>query len=242
MLRVALHRVFLRLLFFGGAVAMPLAHTGCDRIFQSESARALEIAEKKEKAGDYKAAVQSYEAALEDAPKSADIHYRLALIYDDKLNSPISALHHFQRYLEISPKGTHAKDARNFISQNELKLSTSLAKGGVMSQSDAARLKNENLELRNQLVDARKQITDLRSLATRATMQTKGGKNVEIQQKAIPPGARTYKVEPGDTLASISRKYFKTSARWRDIQDANFNALDGTVKLKPGMTLVIPQK
>jgi nucleoid-associated protein YgaU len=241
MLRVTLHRDFLRLLCAGGVAAMLLALTGCDRIFQSESARALDTAEKKEKAGDYKAAVQWYEAALEDSPKSADIHYRLALIYDDKLNSPVSALHHFQRYLEIAPKGTHAKDARNFISQDELKLSTSLAKGGVMSQSDAVRLKNENLELRKQLTDSRQQITELRSLATRATVQ-KGGKSVEIQQKPIPPGAKTHKVEPGDTLASISRRYFKTSARWRDIQDANFNALEGTVKLKPGMTLVIPQK
>jgi hypothetical protein len=29
-------------------------------------------------------------------------------------------------------------------------------------------------------------------------------------------------------------------ARWQDIQDANFGPIDGTVKLKVGMTLAIP--
>ena len=48
-------------------------------------------------------------------------------------------------------------------------------------------------------------------------------------------------MQPGDTLASISRKFYKNnSARWKDIQDANFNALEGTAKLKPGMVLMIP--
>ena len=32
----------------------------------------------------------------------------------------------------------------------------------------------------------------------------------------------------------------RTKRRWKDIQDANFNSLEGTVKIKPGMTLIIP--
>jgi nucleoid-associated protein YgaU len=237
MLLASISRAGLIVLLAGSAVAML---TGCDKVFQSSAARSLDAAEEKEKAGDYKAAVQSYEAAIDGTPKSADVHYRLAMIYDDKLGNPLSAVHHFRRYLEIAPRGTHAKDARNFISQDELKLGTSLSKGGMMSQSDAARLKNDNLELRNQLVDARKQITDLRS-SLHDSLQH-GGKATDIPQKPIPANARTYTVEPGDTLASISRKFFKTTARARDIQDANYNTLKGTVKIKPGQTLIIPAK
>ena len=71
-----------------------------------------------------------------------------------------------------------------------------------------------------------------------ATMNARG----EPVQKPIPPGARTYTVQSGDTLAKISRKFYKNTSRARDIQDANFNALEGTVKIKPGMVLIIPQK
>ena len=47
-------------------------------------------------------------------------------------------------------------------------------------------------------------------------------------------------MQSGDTLAKIARKFYKSPARARDIQDANFNALEGTVKIKPGMVLIIP--
>ena len=108
-----------------------------------------------------------------------------------------------------------------------------MGKGAPMSQEDAARLKNDNFELR-------KQLTELR--AQRSGPSSPAMVNGAAVQKPAPAGARTYTVQPHDTLASISRRYFKTSARWKDIQDANFNALGGTVRLKPGMTLVIPGK
>src|SRR5581483_10413595 len=205
--------------------------SGCEQAFQRPSVRAFDQAEKNEKEGDYHAAVQFYEAAIDGTPKSADVHYRLALIYDDKLGNPLAATHHFQRYLEMSPHGAHAKDAREFIKQDELKIITTLSKGAFMTQDDAARLKNDNLELRRQLTEIRAQRTAPALAATGSPVQ-----------KPVPPGARTYTVQSGDTLASISRKHFKTAARWKDIQDANFNVLSGTVKLKPGMTLIIPGK
>ena len=63
----------------------------------------------------------------------------------------------------------------------------------------------------------------------------------EQVQKPLVPGMQTYTVQSGDTLASISRKFYKNnSARWKDIQDANFNALEGTARLQPGMVLMIP--
>jgi tetratricopeptide (TPR) repeat protein len=203
---------------------------GCDEAFQNSSARAKEKAEKKYAEGDFHAAIGFYEAALDGSEKSAEIHYRMALIYDDKLKQPVSAIHHFQRYLDLDPKGVHAKDARNFIKEDEMKLVASLNNGALLTQEDAARLKNDNLTLR-------KQLTELRAMPRFSSQQKGGG---DMSQKPIPPGARTYVVQPGDTLASISRKFYKNSERWKDIEDANFNSLGGKVKLKPGMTLIIP--
>ena len=209
-------------LIFCGASLLLLS--GCDEAFQNGAARAKEQGDKKYKDGDFRAAIGFYEAALDGSEKSADIHYRMGLLYDDQLKQPVSAIHHFQRYLELNPKGGHVKDAKNFIKQDELKLVSTFTNGALLTQDDAARLKNDNLTLR-------KQLTELRALP-RGGVQKGGG--------PIPPGTKTYVVEPGDTLASISRKLYKNSERWKDIEDANYNALGGKNKLKPGMTLIVP--
>ncbi len=49
----------------------------------------------------------------------------------------------------------------------------------------------------------------------------------------------TYVVQAGDTLVSISKKYYKGNAkRWKDI--CNTNRLVDCNKIKPGQSLVIP--
>lgn len=213
-----------------------LSCAGCDQLFQNRSARSLARADKKATEGNYAEAVPLYEAALDGTAKTADVHYQLALMYDDKLHQPAGALHHFQRYLELAPTGSHVRDVRDFIKQDEFKLANSLADGGTrLSQADSARLKNENLALR-------KQVTELRAVPspTVAAASFKGvttAKGVSTQ-KPIPPGARTYVVQPHDTLAAISRRFYKTPTRWKKIQQANFT--DANVNLKPGETLVIP--
>jgi nucleoid-associated protein YgaU len=211
---------------------------GCDRLFEQKGEQALNMAQEKEKEGDYAGAVQWYEASLDGTVRTAEAHYSMALILDDKLDDPVAALDHFRRYLELSPGGAHAADARSFADQDAFKLVNMLSKGNFMPQQDAARLKNQNFELQKELTDARKQIADMRAMVKESP--GKGGRAADPIQKPIPPGARTYRVEPGDTLRSISRMFFKTPNRWQDIQDANFGLVDGTVKLKVGMNLMIP--
>ena len=212
------------------AVALPLlmlATGGCDQLFQKREVRALELAEKKRAAGDIEQAIGLYEQALDGTAKTADVHYTLAMIYDEKVKDPLSALHHFHRYLALAPDGSHAKDAKNFVKQDEFKLGTTLSKGALLTQEDAAKLKNENLKLREDLAKAK------------APKPTPEPGQAGVQQ--IPPGSRTYVVQKGDTLASISRKFFKNASRAKDIQDSNFNTLGGTNKIKPGQTLIIPK-
>ena len=57
----------------------------------------------------------------------------------------------------------------------------------------------------------------------------------------MPPGARTHVVEKGETLASISFKYYRNRANSSRIKDANYNQLGGKDIIKPGMTLIIPE-
>ena len=226
------------------AALMLVALTGCDQLFQNHAERDLADAEQKYSSGDYPDAVLLYEAALDGTPKTAEAHYKLALIYDDKLNQPMSAIHHFQRYLDLDPAGSHVKDTQRFLKEVRLKLAAASGNGATVTQDEAVRLKNDNLALRKKNMELRADLENA-SKARAAAFKAMGPKagllfKQEQVQKPLVDGVRTYTVEPGDTLASISRKFYKGSGRWKDIQDANFNALEGTAKLKPGMTLMIP--
>jgi nucleoid-associated protein YgaU len=222
----------LALLFLTVLVAL----TGCDRLFQQKGEDALSMAREKEKEGDYPDAIRWYEASLDGTPQSAEAHYSMALIFDDQLDDPVAALDHFQRYLELAPTGPHAADAASFADQDKFKLVNTLSKGNFMPQQDAARLKNQNLALQKELSDLRQEVAGMRAISRLSPASSAA----DPIQRPIPPGARTYTVESGDTLRSISRMFYKNPGRWQDIQDANFGPIDGTVKLRVGMTLIIP--
>lgn len=205
---------------------------GCDRLFDKGANDTEANAAKKASAGDFRGAVQLYESALDGTAKTAETHYKLALLYADKLKSPLDAVHHFDRYLELTPAGPHAKDAKNLRKDGENKLLIQLSKGVPTTQAEAVQLKNENQLLLERLATVRAQ-------KAAPTAPVKG--KTDTSPKPIPPGSRTYTVKPGDTLAKISRQFYKTSARDKDIQEANSSQLSGTTKIKPGMILVIPK-
>jgi tetratricopeptide (TPR) repeat protein len=210
-------------------LGLALGLASCDRMITPRSAQIIKDAENKVADGNYLRAITLYESALDDSPRSADVHYRLALLYDDKMHDPLHAMHHFKRYLTLAPAGPHANDVKNFMKKAELELGTSLSGDSVVSRAEAARLKNENLTLRKEVEDLRAHRTPDKPAAETKTAEKKSG-----------AGSRTYVVREGDTMASISRKFYKSSGRWKKIRDANRNAIDDPAKLKPGMTLTIP--
>lgn len=207
---------------------------GCDRLFDKGSKDDLAVGDKKAAAGDFRGAVSAYEAALDGTEKTANAHWKLALIYDDKLKVPRDAIHHFERYLDIAPNGGHAKDAKAMLKQAETRLALAQGKGTFTTQEEAVRLKNDNLQLRKTLAEVRAQKN---ATPPPNSASAKAG---EQPQKPIRPGSRTHVVKPGETMASIAQLYYKNKGKWKDIQDANFYATNGTPKIKPGQTLIIP--
>ena len=217
---------------FAPALALGLAlalTTSCDRMITPRSAQIIKDAENKTADGNYLRAIALYESALDDSPRTADVHYRLAILYDDKMHDPLHALHHFKRYLTLAPSGPHANEVKNFMKKDELELGTNLSGDSVVSRAEAARLKNENLALRKEVDEFRARHPTEKSVAETKPADKKAG-----------PAPRTYVVREGDTLASISRKFYKSSGRWKKIQNANTNLIGDPTKLKPGMTLTIP--
>ena len=125
--------------------------TACDRVGGSRYSQLTQDADTKSAQGDFARAINLYEAALDDSPRCAEIHYKLAVLYDDKLNDPISALHHFKRYLALSPNGPHANEVEKSIKHDEITALTALSGDSVIPRSEAAQLRNENLNLRKEL-------------------------------------------------------------------------------------------
>jgi nucleoid-associated protein YgaU len=81
--------------------------------------------------------------------------------------------------------------------------------------------------------DAAKPARDAKGFSTNAT--------TAAAEHAVGKETRTYTVQKGDTLASIARKFYKSAQRYKDIQDANQNLLQGGVDLKVGQVLIIPK-
>jgi nucleoid-associated protein YgaU len=183
--------------------------------------------------GDYLRAINLYETALDGTAGAAEIHYKLGLLYDDKLNDPLNALHHFKRYLILNPAGESAREVKDFMKRDEIALLTNLSGDSVVTRAEAARLRNENLNLRKQIEE--------RVLKSRwSEEKTEQDKAHGEKATAKKAGGQTYVVKPGDTLFSISRKFYKSAARWREIREANKDIVGTSGKLQPGQSLTIP--
>lgn len=205
----------------------------CDRMVTSREAQLVQEADAKAGQGDFLWAINLYEAALDGTPQSAEVHYKLALLYDDKMNEPLHALHHFKRYLTLDANGKHADEVRGFMKRDEVILATSLSGDSVLTRAEAARLRNENLSLRKQLEECQPRTRS-------AVAERSPARHWDSEKKKS--GAHTYVVEEGDTLASISRKFYKTSSRSKEILDANRKEIEDPDNLKAGQRLSIPRE
>jgi nucleoid-associated protein YgaU len=109
-----------------------------------------------------------------------------------------------------------------------------LSGDSVVTRAEAARLRNENLDLHKEL-EARSAVLPGGGSHKAQTRATSSRKTASRKSEG-----RTYVVQSGDTLASISRKFYKSSARWKEILDANNTNIRDPKKLTVGQSLIIP--
>lgn len=210
------------------ATLLALLLVACD---EKEARRdASDAGDKKARAGATKEAIAEYENALDGSPKSAEVHYKIAVLYDEKLKQPVDAIHHYDRYLELAPDGKRVKDAKAAKADCEKRLQLKMEKDGFMSTGEAVRLRNENESLR-------KIIADLRNPKPPPAARSADPNKPD----EMPPGSQMYTVQKGDTLASIAIKFYKNRAYASHIKDANFNQLGGKDTIRLGQKLIIPQ-
>lgn len=72
--------------------------------------------------------------------------------------------------------------------------------------------------------------------------RVEGPDGTDASDTATADGRSGHIVQPGETLGAISKRYYGTTTRWKDILAANADQLEKPEKLRPGMTLIIPPK
>src|SRR4051812_46682570 len=88
--------IMFRLAMLIGTVA---TLASCNRMMTPRASQIVKDGDARAAEGDFLQAVNLYETALDGSVGTADTHYKLPLLYDDKMNEPFNAVHHFKRYL-----------------------------------------------------------------------------------------------------------------------------------------------
>lgn len=188
-----------------------------------------------------------------DAPES---HFEAGRLYLDHLANPIRAIYHFERYLELKPKGDKAIFVTQLIETAMKEFARKLPGQPTIGDPDRIdllgridQLESENRSLRRQVATQGQpsQTAPLDALTTAgntpgtAAPATRTTAQPAVQTQNNPPiPPRSYVVESGDTLSKISLKVYGNPNRWNEIFQANRDKMSNAHSLKVGMTLNIP--
>jgi LysM repeat protein len=220
----------------------------------------------KEKLGalDYKGAIESFERAVEDNPRSAFAHFELGVLYEQRESDYATALYHYNRALKLRPNGHPAEIIRQRIPgcKQELVKADSLAIINPNALRETENLRAQNAALRSQVEQLQAQLLS-RPITPITGSPTPTGRDVpspsgfsappsgsetSIGNRTTPPSTttgspsgtsstrgRTHVVRAGETVTSIAKRY---SVKPGSLLAAN-PGLDPR-RMKIGQTLNVP--
>ena len=210
---------------------------------------------------DYKGAVEAFERATEENPRSALAHYELGVLYDQHENDYAAALYHYNKALKLRPNAYPADNIRQRIPacKQELVKADSLAIINPTVLRETERLREQNEALKRQVEALQAHLAGRApAMATsqpgQSALRSSSSNSFSVAGNNLtgsasrPPasdprrntaagtsGARTHIVKAGDTPFSISRQY---SVKLVSLMAAN-PSLDPK-RMKIGQTLTIP--
>jgi tetratricopeptide (TPR) repeat protein len=211
-----------RRLFATLAICSALALGGCEPSGQSDSDDTMEphfvLGQSRVNAMDYQGAVEAFEQALEVNPHSAQAHYQLAMLYEQKESDPAAAIYHYQEYLKFDPNAPNADVVNQRITGCKQQLAADVM---AMPTAPAAMKQIEQLTETNQMLQ--EQLKQWQAYANQLAAAAKTNPPVAqnnfqprqaenpvpaetAQRASTNPRPRTHTIVAGDTLAAIARK------------------------------------
>jgi LysM repeat protein len=180
---------------------------------------------------DFKGAIESFEKALEANPKSAQAHFELGWLFDQKEPDPAAAIYHYERFLKLSPNSGKEEMVKTRIlaCKQQLAQTVSLAPGMEKQQHELEQLADENRRLRDEIEKLRSYPARLQSPTNQAGTPSSPGTRRDramgsgqaavtgtIPSDVANPGrspalaaanSRAHIVRAGETPIAIARKY-----------------------------------
>lgn len=252
---------FLRCLFLLLCLAFAGCRLGSQGAIDEQKEPYFLAAKKRIQEHDPQGAIEYFEKALDVNPRSATAHGELGMLYE-KQEPPdfAAALYHYKRALDIRPDLASGDLFRMRMEDCKRELAKSVVLLPTMEQMQRKldALTTENQQLKIQLQAAMRGLPYANPLPTNApsnppppayagNQQANPAPNT-ARKEAIPnvrpnpllPNPqpvvpRTHTVSPGETLASIAKRY---NVRITTLQNAN-PSVDAR-RLRPGQTLAIP--
>lgn len=200
-----------------------------------------------------------------DAPES---HLEAGYIYLRAMKDPVRAIYHFDRYLQFKPQSPQAAQVRQLIETAQKEFARQLPAQpyeGDLDRIDlldlVETLKQENDSLKRDLVAAQQRVAQMENVLGQARRlpqpQISAGTRSPAPLARAPQATdqegttagstpdpasvpRTYKVQSGDTLSTISARFYGTPSRWIDIYQANRDRLASENALRVGQEIRIP--
>ncbi|MDR2432676.1 MAG: LysM peptidoglycan-binding domain-containing protein [Puniceicoccales bacterium] len=173
----------------------------------------------------------------------------LGTIYLDKKNDPVTAIYFLKKYADECGNTKQAQIAEQLIDTAKKEFLKSFPAYNGIAQNEAElmeilkSLKNQNAALRQQMVAHRQKISDYETKIDTLQNMLQSANKENLMPHSPYPQSETitiHTVEDGETLSSISNKYYGTSNAWQKIFEANSVTLKNPKNLRIGQQLIIP--
>lgn len=196
-------------------------------------------------------ALRAFQRVIEARRNAPESHLEAGEIYLKAMSDPISAIYHFKQYLLLKPNSPRAREVGQRIETAQKKFLQQLPAQpyeGELDRMDMMELVNslekENNRFKRELVATQQQLQDLKNRLNDPDFATETQPQRQDRTATIAPDPssvpRSYTVQSGDSLSSISRIMYGTPSRWIDIYQANRDRLSSENALRVGQELRIP--
>jgi LysM repeat protein len=226
-----------------------LALVGCDDD-KNSGARTVELDDADfrqglayEKQHESRRALECFLKVIDSRKGAAESHLEAGRMYLD-LKEPLSAIYHFNEYIRLKPTSDQSKIVRQMIKTAEKVYLEQIP--GRPLEPDATGNTEQNVSIQKLKIEnerLKREVSEL-SRVNKVSETTSSNPPASNNSKTTTGGSKTtttYIIKSGDTLNSISRKFYGTDQRKTEIYNANKKKIRDPQKLQVGVAIEIPQ-
>ncbi|MCF7791455.1 MAG: LysM peptidoglycan-binding domain-containing protein [Victivallales bacterium] len=136
--------------------------------------------------------------------------------------------------------GAEESQWKNYISKNYRQWEPPPTPPPLAKDKKGLSVEESSLEIVPEPVNMKESLPEIKPVKEGQELKTEDDGDLSSSESKKEPAEVQYTVAKGDTLWTISKKFYNNGNKWREIQKANKKKLSDGNKLQPGMTLSIP--